>query len=163
MKDQETFDTILTNALTNAFRRMHRYTWAEASLQGLQALWDPPIDGYSWATAGYMGAISSGHTTCGLLIGSSIAIGLLCCQGKQGIPEENESERNRAVKAVGELYSEFLSEFGSTDCKELSQVDFSKSDEVIGYIQNKGWKKTCDIYLQFVLNRYNTPNPLPEI
>jgi len=122
-------------------------------LQGLQAMWDLPPKGYSWATAGYMGAISSGQTTCGLLIGSSIAIGLRYGQGKEGIPEEHEQERNKATHAVCELYSDFLKEFGSTDCKKLSHCDFSNPEELNRYIQNKGWKNTCDIFLKFVVNK----------
>ncbi len=122
-------------------------------MQGLQAMWDLPLKGYSWASAGYMGAISSGQTTCGLLIGSSIAIGLRCGQSKEGIPEEHEQERNKAIHAVGELYSDFLKEFGSTDCKTLSHCDFSNPEELNRYIQNKGWKNTCDIFLKFVVNK----------
>ena len=122
-------------------------------MQGLQAMWDLPLKGYSWATAGYMGAISSGQTTCGLLIGSSIAIGLRCGQGKEGIPEEHEQERNKAIHAVRELYSDFLKEFGSTDCKTLSNCDFSNPEELNQYIQNKGWKNTCDIFLKFAVNK----------
>jgi len=100
-----------------------------------------------------MGAISSGQTTCGLLIGSSIAIGLRCGQGKEGIPEEHEQERNKAIHAVGKLYSEFLEEFGSTDCKTLSHCDFSNPEDLNRYIQNKGWKNTCDIFLKFVMDK----------
>jgi hypothetical protein len=122
-------------------------------LQVLQAMLDLPPKGYSWATAGYMGAISSGQTTCGLLIGSSIAIGLRCGQGKEGIPEEHEQERNKAIHAVYELYNDFLKEFGSTDCKTLSHCDFSNPEELNRYTQNKGWKNTCDIFLKFVVNK----------
>jgi len=122
-------------------------------LQGLQALWDLPLEGYSWATAGYMGAILSGQTTCGLLISSSIAIGLRCGQGKKDIPEEHEGERNKAVRVVGELYRDFLKEFGSTDCKTLSHCDFSNPEDLSRYMQNKGWKNTCDVFLKFVMNR----------
>jgi len=122
-------------------------------LQGLQAMWDLPLKGYSWATAGYMGSISSGQTTCGLLIGSSIAIGLHCGQSKEGIPEEYEQERNKAIHAVCELYSDFLKEFSSTDCKTLSHCDFSNPEELNRYIQNKGWKNTCDIFLKFVMDK----------
>lgn len=99
-----------------------------------------------------MGAISSGQTTCGLLIGSSIAIGLLCGQGEEGIPEEHESERNKAIHAVAELYKGFLKEFGSTDCKTLSHCDFSNPEDLNRYTQNKGWKNTCDVFLKFVMN-----------
>jgi hypothetical protein len=122
-------------------------------LQGLQAIWNLPPQGYSWATAGYMGAILSGQTTCGLLIGSSIAIGLRCGQGKEGIPEEHEQERNKAIHAVRELYSNFLNKFGSTDCKTLCKCDWSNPEELNQYIQNKGWKNTCDIFLKFVVNK----------
>jgi len=122
-------------------------------LQGLQAMWDLPLKGYSWASGGYMGAISSGQTTCGLLIGSSIAIGLRCGQGKEGIPEEHKEERDKAIHAVCELYSDFLKEFGSTDCKTLSHCDFSNPEELNRYIQNKGWKNTCDIFLKFVMDK----------
>ena len=122
-------------------------------MQGLQALWDLPPKGYSWATAVYMGAILSGQTTCGLLIGSSIAIGLRCGQGREGIPEKHEQERNKAIHAVYELYSDFLKEFGSTDCKTLCNCDWSNPEELNRYIQNKGWKNTCDIFLKFVVNK----------
>jgi len=122
-------------------------------LQGLQALWDLPLEGYSWATGGYMGAILSGQTTCGLLIGSSIAIGLRCGQGKKDIPEEHEGERNKAIQVVGELYRDFLKEFGSTDCKTLSHCDFSNPEDLTRYVQHKGWKNTCDVFLKFVMDR----------
>ena len=122
-------------------------------MQGLQALWGLPIRGYSWATAGYMGAISSGHTTCGLLIGSSIALGLWYGQGKEGIPEEHEQERDAAIHAVHELYRAFFKEFGSTACATLCNCDWSNMDELNRFIQNKGWKNTCDIFLKFVVDK----------
>jgi len=49
MKEQDVVDEVLTQA----YKRMHRYTCAEASLQALLTLWDLPKEGYSWATAGY--------------------------------------------------------------------------------------------------------------
>ncbi len=100
-----------------------------------------------------MGAILSGQTTCGLLIGSSIAIGLRCGQGKKDIPEEHEGERNKAIQVVGELYRDFLKEFGSTDCKTLGHCDFSNPEDLTRYVQHKGWKNTCDVFLKFVMNR----------
>jgi hypothetical protein len=116
-------------------------------------MWELPLKEYSWASAGYMGAILSGQTTCGLLIGSSIAIGLRCGQGKEGIPEKHEGERNKAIHAVGELYGGFLKEFGNTDCKTLSHCDFSNPEDLSRYIQNKGWKNTCDVFLKYVMNK----------
>ena len=133
---------------------MHRYTCAEASLQALLALWDLPKEGYSWATAGYGGAIASGQTTCGLLIGSSIAISLRCGQGKKGIPEEHEKEREKAMTAVNELYNDFLKEFGATECKALNQgVDFSNAEKYSEWFINKRYKQTCDVFLKFVFEK----------
>lgn len=100
-----------------------------------------------------MGAILSGQATCGVLVGSSIAIGLLCGKNKDGIPEEHEAERNRAINAIGELYRDFLKEFGSTDCRTLSYCDFSNPEDIAQYIQSKGWEETCDKFLSFVIRR----------
>jgi hypothetical protein len=150
VKEQDVLDEVLTQA----YRRMHRYTCAEASLQALLTLWDLPKEGNSWATAGYMGAMSSGQTTCGLLIGSSIAIGLRCGQGKKEIPEEHESERGKAILAVEELYSDFLKKFGSTECKALNQgTDFSNQEEMIQWAVDKRYKQTCDVFLKFVFEK----------
>ncbi|MFX0086159.1 MAG: C-GCAxxG-C-C family (seleno)protein [Candidatus Hodarchaeota archaeon] len=149
MKDKEETEQILTEA----YRRMHRYTCAEATLQALLKLWKISHHEYSWATAGYLGAILSGKTTCGLLIGSSVALSLFCGIGKEGIPENHENERNKAIQYVSDLYSNFIKEFGSTQCKTLSKVDFSKGEEISDYIMNKKWKTTCDIYLGFVIRK----------
>ncbi len=122
-------------------------------MQGLQAMWDLPLKGYSWATGGYLGAILSGKTTCGLLIGSTIAIGLRCGEGKDAVPEEHQVERGKAINGVRELYADFLKEFGSTDCQSLSHFDFSNPEEISRYVQDKAWKNTCDIFLKFVMNK----------
>ena len=149
MKEQD----VVNEILTQAYKRMHRYTCAEASLQALLTLWDLPKEGYSWATAGYGGAILSGQTTCGLLIGSSIAIGLRCGRGKKGIPEEHESEREKAITAVNDLYNNFLKQFGSTECKTLNKVDFRKAEEFAQWTITKGWKQTCDVFLNFTIKK----------
>jgi hypothetical protein len=151
MNDEEEFNAILTNA----YKRMHRYTCAEASLQCLLQMWDLPLETLSWATGGYMGAISSGITTCGLLIGSSIAIGFRCGLGTDSNPEQNPKERNRAIKAVSQLYKDFLKEFNETECKKLCKYDFSNPNEAVEYAQKKGYKSTCDIFIKFVINKCN--------
>ncbi|MHA2304555.1 MAG: C-GCAxxG-C-C family (seleno)protein [Candidatus Hodarchaeales archaeon] len=139
--------------LTQAYRRMHRYTCAEASLQALLEMWKLPLSEFSWATGGYLGAITSGDTSCGLLIGSSIALGLNCGKDKEGIPELHEDERNQAIQYVHELYSSFIEKFGSTQCKQISNVDFSNGEEISDYMVHKKWKKTCDIYLDYVIHK----------
>ncbi len=151
MKDKEEFD----NIFTKAFKRMHRYTCAEASLQCLLEMWDLPNEKLSWATGGYMGAISSGSTTCGLLIGSTIAIGFRCGRETNNIPELNTNERSRAIKAVKKLYEEFLKEFKETECKKLLKYDFSNPKEAVEYAQKKVYKSTCDLFLEFVIDKCN--------
>jgi len=143
------FDEILTQA----YKRMHRYTCAEASLQALLKLWDMTEPELSWATAGYLGGILSGETTCGLLIGSCAAIGFKCGQGKDSVPEGNPEERGTAIQAVTELYEDFKEKFGSTTCKTLSKVDFSDGDQLGEYIMEKKWKSTCDIFLGYTIRK----------
>ena len=95
----------------------------------------------------------SGQTVCGTLIGAVTAIGLKCGEVKEGTPEENGSERACAIEAVGKLYRDFIDKFGSTDCATLCRRDFTNADDATNYIQNKGWKDTCDGFLEFVLKK----------
>ena len=148
MTDNE-FDQILTQA----YKRMHGYTCAEASLQALLKLWDMQNPELSWATAGYLGAIMSGETTCGLLIGSSIAIGLKCGLGNDSIPEDHPEARGTAIETVSELYKDFKEKFGSTSCKTLTGVDFSDGDQLAEYVMEKKWKSTCDLFLNFTMRK----------
>ena len=117
-------------------------------------MWDLQRKGYSWATAGYSGAIGSGQTTCGLLIGSSVAIGYRYGKGKDGIPGEFKDERNKAIQAVGMLYKDFLKEFGSTHCQTLTGIDFSKPEDTKRFKNDKIGRKKCGVYLNFVMNRF---------
>ncbi|MHA2243148.1 MAG: C-GCAxxG-C-C family (seleno)protein [Candidatus Thorarchaeota archaeon] len=127
------FDEILTQA----YKRMHRYTCAEASLQALLKLWDMTEPQLSWATAGYMGGILSG-------------------QGKDSVPEDHPEDRGTAIQAVTELYEDFKKEFGSTTCKTLSKVDFSDGDQLGQYIVEKKWKSTCDVFLGYTIRKLNS-------
>ena len=122
-------------------------------------MWDLDEKGNSWATAGYAGAIGSGQTTCGLLIGSSIAIGFRYGQGKNGVPYEFNDERNKASRAVRMLYEDFLKEFGSTHCQTIIGIDFSKPEDVKRFLKerftsNQFGPKRCGVLLNFVLNRF---------
>lgn len=143
----------INEIMTAAFKRMHRYTCAEASLQALLELWGLPIKGNSWATAGYSGAILSGKTTCGLLIGGTNAIGLRYGLEKDSRPEEEAEARGKAIEAVNALFKAFIEKFGATDCKTLCKVDYQDPDQIAGWIQSKGWKSTCDVFLDFVINK----------
>jgi hypothetical protein len=146
-------DSEFNQILTQAYKHMHTYTCAEASLQALLKLWGITNPELSWATAGYLGAIMSGETTCGLLIGSSVAIGLKCGLGNDSTPEDHPEARGTAIEIVSELYSDFKEKFGSTSCKTLSGVDFSDGDQLAEYIMEKKWKSTCDLFLDFSIRK----------
>jgi hypothetical protein len=123
-------------------------------LQGLQEIWDLPLGEDSWVTAGYLGAISSGDATCGLLIGSSMAIGLRSGQGKTCLPLEDQEERNKAIAAVNALYKDFIEKFGATQCQKLTQCDFSKPEEAKRYREEEIYKNRCFNLFNFVMNRF---------
>ena len=151
MQNQEKFNKILTES----YKRMHLYTCAEASLQGLLKLWEIDQKILTWATAGYMGAIQSGKTTCGLLIGSSCAMGFRLGQNLNSIPEDTSKIRNKNIRMVKRFYKAFIKEFGSTECKELCKIDFSNPEDAANYLISQGWKSTCDIFLNWVMKYFN--------
>lgn len=123
-------------------------------MQGLQEIWDIENRTHAWSTSGYLGAISSGQTTCGLLIGSSVAIGLRVGRNKACLPLEDTAARDFAVEQVGDLYEDFLKRFGSTECKALTSCDFSKAEDQSRYIEDEIYKEKCWEYFNFVMNRF---------
>ena len=74
-------------------------------------------------------------------------------QGVNEIPEKNDEARNKAIQGVTELYNGFLDKFGNTDCKTLNKVDFRKGEEVSDWIIRRGWKETCDVFLNFAVRK----------
>ena len=123
-------------------------------MQGLQEIWELPQGDYSWAAAGYSGAIGSGDTTCGLLIGTTMAIGLRHGQGKSCIPIEDTDARDKANAEVNEFYRDFLSEFGTSHCKQLIGLDLGKPEEAKEYREKEIYKDTCFKFFKFVMNRF---------
>lgn len=108
----------------------------------------------AWVTSGYLGAINSGETTCGLLIGSSVAIGLKVGFAKEQLPLENPKERNKAIVAVNDLYVDFLEQFKSTQCRQLTRCDFSQQAEIERYVKEEVYKEKCFKYFDFVMDRF---------
>ena len=123
-------------------------------MQGLQEIWEMPQGDYSWAAAGYSGAIGSGDTTCGLLIGTTIAIGLRHGQGKECIPMEDTDQRDKANADVNEFYRDFIAEFGKTHCKQLINLDLSIPEESKQYREQEVYKDTCFKFFKFVMKRF---------
>ena len=150
MKDQKFYDKITYRSLETLMTS----TWAEATLQGLQEMWDLPQKECIWAVAGYQGAIAFGQTTCGLLIGCATAIGLKFGQEKKGTPMENKKTRDQAIRVVNDLYKAFYAEFDSTECKALTTCDFGKKGEFARYLEEQLYNDSCLKFHKYVMNRF---------
>jgi hypothetical protein len=96
-----------------------------------EAGWDATP--YQWATAGYMGAINSGKTICGILFGGSIYIGFLNGIDSTDAPKLKDKRRLNAIKSVNELFNGFINRFAETDCNALTGCDWSKKDDISRY------------------------------
>lgn len=123
-------------------------------MQGLQELWGLPLGQNSWATSGYLGAINSGDTTCGLLIGSSVAIGMRTGHGKKCLPLADEDARNKAIAEVNSLFEDFIHEFQATQCENLVSCDFSKPEEGERYLKEEIYRHKCFNFFNFIMNRF---------
>jgi hypothetical protein len=109
---------------------------------------------YTWAVAGYQGAISSGQTTCGLLIGCSIAIGLRHGQAREDKPADASEIRQMAIKEVNHLYRDFLNEFGDSECRNLINCHLGKPEDQTRYLEQEIYKDTCVKFFNFVMDRF---------
>ncbi len=150
MKNDTNYDEIRKKT----FETVILSTWAEASLQGLQEIWGMPSIDQAWAASGYLGAINSGQTTCGLLIGCGMAIGLRIGEDCTCLPLQNKKARKKAVAAVHLLYEDFLHEFRFTQCQEMVACDFSQDGEIKRYEEEKIYEGVCFNQFNFIMDRF---------
>ena len=108
---------------------------------------------YQWATAGYMGAINSGKTICGVLFGGSIYIGFLNGANSTGAPKIKDERRLNAIKSVNELFNGFTHRFGETDCTTLTGCDWSKKEDIKRYFKDEIYKNTCFRQFEYVVEK----------
>jgi hypothetical protein len=113
--------------------------------------WDPSP--YQWATSGYMGAISSGRTICGILFGAVVYLGYLNGIDETGAPAVNDDKRKAAIKSVENLFVGFDKRFGHTDCRTLTGCDWSKQEDIKRYRQEQIYKDTCYPQFEYVLEK----------
>jgi hypothetical protein len=114
-----------------------------------EAGWDATP--YQWATAGYMGAINSGKTICGILFGGSIYIGFLNGIDSTDAPKLKDKRRLNAIKSVNELFNGFINRFAETDCNALTGCDWSKKDDISRYFKDKVYQDTCYRQFEYVI------------
>jgi hypothetical protein len=108
---------------------------------------------YQWATAGYMGAINSGKTICGILFGAAIYLGFLYGQNSTAAPKIKDQGRLQAIKSVNALFNGFVAHFGETDCKALTGCDWSKADDIARYYKEEIYKNTCFRQFEYVVDQ----------
>ena len=108
---------------------------------------------YQWATAGYMGAINSGKTICGVLFGASIYLGFLNGKDSTNAPELKNEGRLKAIKSVNELFNGFINRFAETDCTALTGCDWSKKEDIERYFKDEIYKDTCFRQFEYVIEK----------
>ncbi|CAB1078917.1 hypothetical protein D1AOALGA4SA_6637 [Olavius algarvensis Delta 1 endosymbiont] len=108
---------------------------------------------YQWAAAGYMGAINSGKTICGVLFGASIYLGYLSGIGSTDAPDLKDEKRVNAIRSVNELFNEFIERFGETDCRALTGCDWSKKEDIKRYFKDEIYKDTCFRQFEYAVEK----------
>ena len=106
-----------------------------------------------WATAGYMGAINSGRTICGVLFGASIYLGYLNGLNATDAPKLKDERRLSAIKSVNKLFNGFTEKFWETDCTKLTGCDWSKEEDVKRYFEDQVYRDTCYKQFKYVLEK----------
>lgn len=114
---------------------------------------------YQWAAAGYMGAINSGKTICGILYGASIYLGFLNGRNSAEAPKLKGEGRLQAIKSVNKLFDGFIGHFGDTDCKALTGCDWSKADDVKRYFKDEIYINTCFRQFEYVVKQCLNEKP----
>jgi hypothetical protein len=108
---------------------------------------------YQWATAGYMGAINSGKTICGVLFGASIYLGFLNGKDATDAPKLKDEGRLNAIKSVNDLFNGFTNQFGETDCTALTGCDWSKKEDIKRYFKDEIYKNICFRQFEYVVEK----------
>jgi hypothetical protein len=108
---------------------------------------------YQWAAAGYMGAINSGKTICGVLFGASIYLGYRNGADSAAAPQPKDGKRLAAIKSVKELFNGFINRFGETDCSALTGCDWSKKEDIKRYYKTEIYKDTCFRQFEYALEK----------
>ncbi len=101
--------------------------------------------------AGYEGAIASGNTTCGFLIGATAYIGFYHGRDADDVPEIDNEKRHQAIRSVRNLFLGFLERFGQTDCQTLTGCDWGKKEDARRYYHEKVYLRVCMPQMEYVM------------
>jgi hypothetical protein len=101
--------------------------------------------------AGYEGAIASGNTTCGFLIGAVAFIGFYHGRDADDMPVIDNEKRRQAIRSVKNLFLGFVDRFGQTDCQILTGCDWRKKEDARRYYHEKIYLRVCMPQMEYVM------------
>ena len=95
------------------------------------------------------GGIAYTGGMCGAITGASLAVGQLAGQTLS----DHALAKRKSRQVIIEVHKEFLAEFGTDSCKELTGYDFSKPHEHDRFIGDRRWEVGCTRQILFVVER----------
>jgi hypothetical protein len=96
-----------------------------------------------WALHGYGGAIRSGQSDCGVLVGGMVALGLKAGQEGEALGLTPPQATEWAGSLVKEYYDRFIAAFGTIKCRALTGVHFSVDEDVQRYYRDRALQEAC--------------------
>ena len=96
-----------------------------------------------WAVHGYGGAIRSGQSDCGVLVGGMAALGLMAGEQARARGMTASQAAQWATALVKEYYELFIAEFKTINCRALTGIDFSVDEQVQRYYRERARQEAC--------------------
>jgi C_GCAxxG_C_C family probable redox protein len=121
------------------------YNCAESVLLALSEHFNQKTPAIPRIATGFGAGIGRSGQVCGALSGAVMAIGL-----KMGCDKAEEKEkRNATYESVRQMMKAFKKEFGSTQCKTLTQCNLQTQEGQQKYRTQEHRKKLCPKFVQW--------------
>jgi C_GCAxxG_C_C family probable redox protein len=108
---------------------------------GVEGYWLPLV------ASGFGGGIGRTGLVCGAIAGAVIAGGTRFGTGSPG------ADRDKRYEFAGSLVNSFIEEFGSTNCRELIEVDLLDPAEIKRALAEGIFASKCAAYVEFCANK----------
>ena len=127
----------------------NRYGCAESTLMALRECFGLPGPADSSLAIALNGGFAYSGGTCGALSGAGLAVGQL---------SERRLGEHRLAKAVTrsvvqDVLDDFIDEFGSADCRDLTGLDLRAPGVHDAFIASGRWRDGCMRQIEFVVRR----------